>query len=220
MRYLKMTVLPCGLLCLCCISTHLAASQVVTSGSICCLEPATLYTFATFHLSGAGFDVTGQFDDPTGTSSFGGCGSCLVGTLLSVSGSTGGENFGDGSATIGTTFYPFISWFLPGNNPLGSVISISGPPILMTGPGIFRGPFSFTGELCGVDSLNDTSCTVDLPNLTGSGIVTVVLSPIVGSTNLYVSEEYYTFTPEPSSLLLFGSGALGLANILRRKLTQ
>ena len=71
-----------------------------------------------------------------------------------------------------------------------------------------------------MDSLNDTSCTVDLPNLTGSGIVTVVLSPIVGSTNLYVREEYYTFTPEPSSLLLFGSGALGLANILRRKLTQ
>jgi PEP-CTERM motif len=69
-----------------------------------------------------------------------------------------------------------------------------------------------------VESLNDTSCTVDLPNLTGSGIVTVELAPIVGSPNLYVSEEFYTFTPEPSSLLLFGSGALGVAGVLRRKL--
>ncbi|HEY4899792.1 MAG TPA: PEP-CTERM sorting domain-containing protein [Terriglobales bacterium] len=217
MRYVKLTILLCGLVWLCC-SSNLFASQVVSSGSICCLEPATLYTFATFQLSGAGFSVTGEFDDPTGTSSFGGCGSCPPGTLLPISGSTGGENFGVGTATIGTTSYPFVSWFLPGNNPLGSVISISGPPILMSGPGIFRGTFSFIGELCGVDSLNDTSCTVSLPNLTGSGIVTVELAPIVGSPNLYVSEEYYTFTPEPASWLLLGSGALGLAGVLRRKL--
>ena len=230
MRYVKLTILLCGLVWLCCSSTHLFASQGVSSGYICCFEPSNLYATAAFELSGVDlstgvrFDVTGSFEDPTGTSAFAGnCPQCLPGTLLTVSGSTGGENFNGGTARIGTNYYPNVAWYNGLNQFAGySEFTVSGPPILLTGPGIFKGTFSLIAPsfLCGFLSQDDMSCDISLPSLTGSGIVTVEVASIVGSPYIYVTEAGYTFTPEPTSLLLFGSGALGLASILRRKLTQ
>lgn len=231
MRYVRLTILLCGIVWLCCSSTHLfASSQVVSSGNICCFEPSTLYSDAAFELSGVDlstgvrFDVTGTFEDPTGTSCFAcNCYQCLPGDLLTVSGSTGGENFNGGTARIGTNYYPNVAWYNGLNPQAGySEFTLSGPPILLTGPGIFKGTFSFIAPsfLCGFLSQDDTSCDISLPSLTGSGIVTVDVASIVGSPYLIVTNAEYTFTPEPASLLLFGSGAFGLASILRRKLMQ
>ena len=194
----------------------------------CCFEPSNLYATAAFELSGVDlstgvrFDVTGSFEDPTGSSCFAcNCYHCLPGTLLTVGGSTGGENFNGGTAKIGPNPVQNVSWYNM-FSPDYSEFVVSGPPILLTGPGTFQGTFSFTGFLCGFYSQDDTSCDVDLPSLKGSGIVTVEVASIVGSPYLEVTQAEYTFapTPEPTSLLLFGSGALGLASILRRKLTQ
>jgi PEP-CTERM motif len=223
MRDLKLTILLCGLIWLCCGSTQVFGSQVVTSGYICCLAPETLYLAASFELTGVGFDATGIFGDLADAPHWavGDCVACQPGTLLGVWGNTGGEDFGGGTATIGSTYYSDIGWFNANQPNLYSYFNVTGPPILLTGPGTFHGTFSFTGFLCGSYPDTDTTCRVDLPNLTGSGIVTVEVVADVdanGDPALEVTSAGYTFTPEPASLLLFGSGALGLAGMLRRKL--
>ena len=59
MRHLKWAILLCSLVWVCGSSTQLSASQVVSSGYICCLSPPALYASVAFELSGAGFDVRG-----------------------------------------------------------------------------------------------------------------------------------------------------------------
>ena len=225
MRYIKLTILFCGLIWLCSSSTQLFASQVVTSGYICCFTPDNLFEGSAFDLSGPGFHVTGSFENPGGGGEWGVgyCYSCLPGTLLGVWGHSGGEEFNGGTATIGSTYYPAVLWFNDYMQVFASDFHVTGPPILLTGPGTFRGTFSFQGDMCGTFAYGDTACGVDLPSLTGSGIVTVDVVSFVfsdGSTRLLVTQAGYTFAPEPSSLLLFGPGALGIAGMLRRKLRR
>ena len=177
----------------------------------------------TLSLAGSGFDVTGDFGDIADAVNWGVglCYACQPGTLLGVWGNTGGEDFGAGTATIGTTNYPAVWWFNVYQPYLYSVFHVTGPPILLTGPGTFHGTFSFTGFLCGSFTDTDTTCGVDLPNLTGSGIVTVEVAADVdanGNSALGVTSAGYTFTPEPASWLLFGSGALGLGGLVYRRL--
>ena len=220
MRHFKLTILLCGLMWMCCSSTQLFGSQTVTSGYMCCLLPSTLYNSAYFELSGVGFDVTGSFENPAGASwGPGDCPVCLAGFLLPVGGTTGSDDFNGGTATIGGNYYPSVAWYNY-YSLYYSAFAVSGPPILLTGPGTFYGTFSFTGFLCGFLDQSDTSCDIDLPSLTGRGIVTVEVGSFVdsGITYLTVTQAGYTFTPEPASWLLFGSGAIGLAGILRRKL--
>ncbi|HEY4899793.1 MAG TPA: PEP-CTERM sorting domain-containing protein [Terriglobales bacterium] len=223
MRRVKLTILFCGLVWLCCGPTQLFGSQVVTSGYICCMDLSNSYNAAFFELSGSGFDVTGSFEDPGGGQHWGVgyCYTCQPGTSLGVWGSTGGQDFNGGTATIGSIPYSNVWWWNPFAWNLYSEFHITGPPLPLTGPGTFRGTFSFTGFLCGTFTDTDTSCIINLPSLTGNGIVTVDVIPSVdgnGQPALMVSKAGYTFTPEPASWLLFGSGALGLAAALQRKL--
>src|SRR5271169_3281150 len=104
MRYLRLTLLLCGLVWLCCWSTQFFGAEVVASGYICCLNPYSNYNSAAFELSGVGFDVTGSFESPAGSyRGPGDCVHCLPGTPIRVSGITGGDNFNPGTATIGIT---------------------------------------------------------------------------------------------------------------------
>lgn len=218
MRYVRLTILLCGLVWLCGCSTQLFGAEVVTSGYICCLNPYSNYNSAAFELSGVGFDVTGSFENPGGPFwGPGDCVHCLPGTSIPVSGSAGGDNFNPGTATIGNTYYPFMNWWDGYIETLGSDFYVTGPTILLTGPGTFRGTFSFRGSMCGTITGSETSCVVALPSLTGSGIVTVDVAPIVGSPYLIVTQADYTFAPEPASLLLFCSGLLTAALGIRRR---
>src|SRR5277367_2114877 len=178
MRYVRWTILLCGLIWFCCSSTQLFSSEVVTSGYMCCLNPGNLFEGAFFELSGAGFDVTGSFENPAGTGwGPGYCYACLPGTLLPVFGLTGSDDFNGGTAQIGSTYYSSVAWYNYYSLYYSEFI-VSGPQILLTGPGIFRGTFSFAGVLCGFLTEEDTSCDVSLPSLTGSGIVTVDVATI------------------------------------------
>ena len=92
---------------------------------------------------------------------------------------------------------------------------------------------TFTGLLNGITQGTDvftttadsTWTTVDSINLAGVDIneleVTLIASPTTATDidNLVLTPVTSSTTPEPSSLLLLGSGIGGLAGMLRRKLT-
>jgi hypothetical protein len=203
MRYVRLTILLCGLIWLCCCSTQLLRAEVVTRGYICCLSPYTLYNSAAFELSGVGFDVTGSFENPAGPGwGPGNCVHCLPGTSIPVGGQTGGDDFNGGTAKIGTDPVQSVIWY-KGLYPYAgySEFTVSGPPILLTGPGVFKGTFYLIAPsfLCGFLTQSDMSCDVSLPSLTGSGIVTVDVGSILGSPYLIVNEVDYTFIPEPEA---------------------
>jgi hypothetical protein len=191
--------------------------SAVTTGSIHIsgAEPP-----GTFTLSGTNFTATGGFSiGDWGLD----CTFCYPGTVLNVNGIAMGDEFGTGSATINGRTFPKLSW----GDPLmlgSSSFVITGPGIVLNrGDGTYFGPFSFTGSLCGIMPPSGV-CVADLPSLTGNGQVAVqILSysyPNGFNTLLLTYQATYTFqsTPEPSSLILFGSGVLGLAGVIRRKI--
>jgi hypothetical protein len=190
---------------------------VITSGFIDASPPFSQSgELGTFNLSGSDFNVTGVFDQtawPTGFCSTGS--GCAVGTMMPVQGATGGDGFLDGAATIDGTAISGFSW--------GGIIaaresffSVAGPQILLTGPGTYVAPFSFTGGLCGIraPTFIGQPCLVDLPDLTGSGLATIIVGTTLfaGQTRLAVTDATFTFiAPEPSSFVLAGTTLILLA---------
>jgi len=92
--------------------------------------------------------------------------------------------------------------------------------------------FHITGSLGGITQFTDTgteangcpSCHFTTLTSTSSlkiDTLTIALTPGGGTTSFNVDNIAYSsgVVPEPGSLLLFGSGVLGLAGILRRKMS-
>ncbi len=200
-RHTKAILFGC-LLCLCFCSHQLPAANV-TSGYIQVFHNPDGETFQ--NLSGTGFTVSGLFQDE-GVAEFAMCTECPVGFSLDVSGFIfGGEEFNGGSATIGSQHFPAVDW---GSMfaPIYSYINIKGgPPIILTGPGVYTTTFSFTGGFCGMVNELYGPCDVNLPVLVGVGTATVNISQNPdGSFNTVWSR--YTFTPPtcippPSSMV-------------------
>jgi hypothetical protein len=203
------------------IAVLLSAATPVFGGTI---NSGTIivgpYDGATFNaLSGTGFTVSGAFDtslqwqvqQPLGQ---------YTGSL-GVSGGASQDDFFGGSATIGSKYYPTVNWGSLFNGPPASYFDvIGGPPIQITGPGTYYTTFSMTGSLCGMVSGHLGACDISLSDVSGSGIVTVDIGERSNGF-LYLEGATYSFggtTPEPGSLLLFGSGLLGLGSVLRKRL--
>jgi hypothetical protein len=147
------------------------------------------------------------------------CYLCSPGSSLPVDGYVSGLDLRTGTATIGATLYPFVTW--SHGYDYASAFRITGPTITLNhGPGTYTGNFSFTGSLCGFTSAwpSEGPCTVDLPELTGSGQVTVTILPDAGNL-LHSGAATYTFTsvPEPSGIVLVGTAALILLGRRRRR---
>jgi hypothetical protein len=219
MHYARTAICLCCLVCLSLCSSQLF-SEVVANGDI----GVTGHGMVVFTLSGSGFTVTGDASNPFG--SWPSClAGCLPGTLLSVDGGVEGNDFGQGTATVGTTYFPFVDWGDLFSEP-GSLFLVTGPPIMLGDDGgTYTGTFSFTGNLCGtLDHGNPFHpCVVDLPALTGTGEVLMDMGSFVNNGQIYlnVTQATYMFTtPEPSSLMLLGSGVLGLAGVIRRKINS
>lgn len=145
------------------------------------------------------------------------CFFCDHGTVVDVGGYAAGTDLGVGFASN----FGVVDWGNP-NAPYQSVLSFAGPSIWLNhGAGLYTTSFSFTGALCGFDPATGT-CVVDLPYLTGEGTVSADAEEPYGPDGpLYVDAFGYGFeTPEPGTLALFGSGVVGLAGALRRKLKR
>jgi len=192
--------------------------ELVTSGFIQITNPLP---DGIFTLSGTGFNVTGHFSlGNWGVPQT--CSICVENTALSVYGYESGNDFYHGTATINGSTFPYVTWgYL---DALGhSIFEITGPSIVLNkGAGTYLSTFSFTGTLCGtIDSSG--VCAAYLPSLEGSGQVAVQIESLIdqGQTLLWYTEATYTFlpTPEPGSFLLLGSGVLGLAGVIRRKMS-
>jgi hypothetical protein len=132
----------------------------------------------------------------------------------------GADASGIGSTIIDGTSHEFLlSSYL---SLAGSVrLQPSGPPIVISGAGLFSGPFTLTGSMSGrfLDSTNPNPWAIDIQDeFTGTGIATLTVipsTPIFGSPRFNVTGIYYEFTTpvaEPSEFLLLfiALGAVGL----------
>lgn len=123
---------------------------------------------------------------------------------------TTGLQFGSATATLVNPVITATSpsaGFIFGENEVG--LTIPGFPVVQTG-----GP-----------NFNPNTGTIDLPSLTGSNGAGVVVSVnadddtgtgATSSLDAFELQYHLTPTPEPSSLLLFGAGLLGLAMALKK----
>jgi len=153
---------------------------------------------------------------------------------------------GDSSSLTMTIAGPLNGVALSGTGVFAGATSftVSGSPLAFTGVSGSPGDFTSSGTLSfmlnGGTLLTGTLSNITLttlshePNmvilsgsLSGGGQVTLIvdvdtpLSGLMGSElgRLSSGEAFDTVTPEPGTMLLFGSGLLLIAGVLRRKLT-
>jgi hypothetical protein len=118
-----------------------ASATVITSGTI---TARGQFTLADFSFSGPSFSVSGQFLN-LGWGA--GCSPCIPGINLDVYGSVVGNDFLNGSGTVGTTsFDPVYYGDMEHVYPGASVFNVSGPAITLAGPGIYHSTLPSMGH--------------------------------------------------------------------------
>lgn len=141
--------------------------------------------------AGCGWNLTGTFDYIGGWLAL--CNPC--GGPINVNGEVVGNDFFGGTANyVGTpvTYYANVQWgSLFAQGPSYFVITGPNIPYASHGVGTFSGPFSFVGALCGV-AISPSSCDVNIPNMTGTGVVFVTIATNgIGQT--YATQVMYVF---------------------------
>ncbi|MBK6599635.1 MAG: PEP-CTERM sorting domain-containing protein [Proteobacteria bacterium] len=194
-----------------------ASAKLITSGT---LSTTTTSVFSPwqFFLLGEDFAVSGGING-AGDNGLTGqqCEICRAGYVANASGGAVGLSFRGGNAILPTGQYNGISW---GNLFAGgpSIFRFSTPDFVISGPGVFSTNFEFEGSLCG--TVAPYSCAVNLPDLRGSGTVSVGIYAYDdgnGGQLLSFNNITYTFVPEPGVLSLFLFGFIGLLVASRKR---
>ena len=196
---------------------HADPIRIVTAGSV--------YTgnYDTgFGLSGANFTfMTSHWLEPLVN-----CGPCTPGAALDLSATLPVRDWEAGRATVDGTTYDSVffdgsftfdadSMFVPDMPPGQSGPDAQGLTRLST-------TFTFTGTLAGFADAGRTGTPLFSTDLAGGGVVRAAFSNYPPESGIHVLQLDYHFedvaaTPEPGSLLLFGTGAAWMAARWRKR---
>jgi hypothetical protein len=191
----------------------------------------------------AGFANSVDFTNSSGTLSGGNSGLSLSGSTLIainapplglITGNLGGVTFSTGALSSGSlqtggTFAAGGTFVITGNGtdgiPNGVIFNgtFSGPvtwTLITLSNGTHN--YTLTGALTGTWFSGQTvyGATVQLTVNTGTGFFNGSTTISSGDTNITGNNLRTITTPEPESISLLGTGLIGLAGILRRKLKQ
>lgn len=144
------------------------------------------------------------------------------GTNTLLPGSTSGGVFLDGMAVKGGTLFGLQQ----GGVGFYTVNTTTGFPTLVGHTGIAAGPYSFGGlafdplnsTMYGALANNNFSNLYTIDPVTGTATLIGRIGTITNVSGLSEFDANPVTTPEPNSLLLFGTGLLSLVGVVRRKL--
>jgi hypothetical protein len=215
------------------LCSGLIALGLVISGSTAFADPVRIVRFGDvwtgnydtgFNLAGTNFSfMVSQWLDPIVN-----CGPCTPGAALDLSTTLLVRDWEAGRAQVnGQSWEPV---FFSGSFEFdaGSVIVPDMPPG-QSGPdaeGLSRAfaTFAFTGTLAGFSNPGLTGTPLFSTGLVGSGWVVAAFSNYPPESGIHVLQLDYHFdnvaaTPEPGSMLLFGSGVAAIAARWRKRRT-